>query len=72
MAQIEDNGELFRIATVVTPVANGKAKLLFDGETIISNKYYTVLYPQSNYIYSNNRVLCVRVSGSWVVIGAIK
>lgn len=72
MTQIENNEGIFRIATLASSVSNYKAELLFDGETQSSGKKYKVLYPASTYLLSGYRVLCVRVSGSWVVLGAIR
>lgn len=55
-----------RIA-VVKGVSGSKMQLLFDGEPTASDKYYRGLATVS----VGSRVLCARVSGTYVVLGEI-
>lgn len=55
-----------RIA-VVKGVSGSKMQLLFDGEKTASDKYYRGLSTVS----VGKRVLCARVSGTYVVLGEI-
>ena len=64
------NDEVFTIATAASAVSSYKVQLKFDGETASSGKYYKVIYTSG--ISSGSRVLCARVSGTWVVLGVIR
>ena len=63
--------EVFAVAVAASTPSNNRVELLFDGETVSSGKLYKILRPASGYIASGNRVLCARVSGTWVVLGMI-
>ena len=58
------------IATTASTMANYKIELLFPGETVSSGKRYQVI--QTTGMTNGVRVLCARVSGTWVVIGALR
>lgn len=61
-------GEIFTVATCASNLSSGTVKLLLPGETTASLKYYKVL---NNVGVSNGaRVVCVKMSGTWVVLGA--
>ena len=61
-------GEIFTVATCASNLSGGAVKLLLPGESTASAKYYKVL---NNVGISNGaRVICVRMSGTWVVLGA--
>lgn len=64
--QGEVGSDEHRIATV-TAVSGTKMRLQFDGEEAASEKYYRGLVTAS----VGKRVLCARVSGTYVVLGAI-
>lgn len=70
MADIYENfaGEIFTVATCASSLSSGTVKLLLPGETTASSKYYKVL---NNVGVSNGaRVVCVKMSGTWVVLGS--
>lgn len=54
-----------RLATVQS-VSGGRAVLLFDGEEAASTKQYKTNADVT--FYAGDRVLCARVSGSYVVM----
>ena len=61
-------GEIFTVATCASALNSGTVKLLLPGETTASSKYYKVL---NNVGVSNGaRVVCVKISGTWVVLGS--
>lgn len=61
-------GEIFAVATCASNLSSGTVKLLLPGETTASAKHYKVL---NNVGISNGaRVVCVKISGTWVVLGA--
>lgn len=62
--------EVFVIATAASTVSNYKVQLLFDGETVSSGKYYKCI--NTTALGNGSRVLCARVSGTWVVLGVIR
>lgn len=59
----------FRMAKVISYTAN-TAVVQFDGEDTASTKAYKRIYGVT--ITTGDRVLCARVSGTYVVIGAIR
>lgn len=59
----------FRMAKVISYTAD-KAVVQFDGEDTASTKAYKRIYNTT--IASGDRVLCARVSGTYVVIGIIR
>lgn len=66
----KDKQEVFKLGTVTALFPNGNAKIKFDGESTVSQKKYSYI---STYIATvNDRVLLVRVSGTWIIIGKIK
>lgn len=63
----------FLFATAKTSTGSGSAaslKLLFDGDTDYSTKYYKTLNGTS--ISSGSRVLVLKVSGSYIILGRIQ
>lgn len=61
-------GEIFTVATCASNLSGGAVKLLLPGETTASAKYYKVLNNVG--ITNGARVICVRMSGTWVVLGS--
>ena len=59
----------FVVATAAGSVSSHRVKVLFPGETTASSKTYQVIY--STGVANGVRVLCARVSGTWVVIGPL-
>lgn len=64
--QNKENAAEHRIATV-TAVSGKKMRLQFEGEDNASNKYYRGIATVS----AGKRVLCARVSGTYVVLGEL-
>ncbi len=63
----------FLFATARTSTGSGSAaslKLLFDGDTDYSTKYYKTLNGTS--ISNGSRVLVLKVSGSYIILGRIQ
>lgn len=60
-------GAEVRLATV-TAVIGKKMKLLFDGEETAGEMAYKGIYTAS----VGQRVLCIKVAGTYVVLGAIR
>lgn len=59
----EDKKSLFRLGTIVN------SKVQFDGESTVSGKTYKRL---SSYTISNgDRVLLVRIAGTYVILGKV-
>ena len=59
----------FVLATVDPSYSSGRPKLLFDGETVVSQKTYPYL---SSYSPSaNHRVLVANIAGTHVILGRI-
>ncbi len=59
----EDKKSLFRLGTIVN------SKVQFDGESTVSGKTYKRL---SSYTISNgDRVLLVRIAGTYVILGEV-
>ena len=65
-----DENDVFVIAEAAGAVSSYRVKLLFPGETTASGKTYQVL--NTTGVALGVRVLCARVSGSWVVLGALR
>ena len=65
----EDNDVLI-VATAAGSVSSYRVKVLFPGETTASSKTYQVI--NTTGVANGVRVLCARVSGSWVVIGPLR
>ena len=61
-------GEIFTVATCASNLSSGAVKLLLPGETTASAKYYKVLNTVG--ITNGARVVCVKISGTWVVLGS--
>lgn len=61
--------EPFAVAVTASAMSNYKAELLFDGETQSSGKKYRSIYSG---ISNGTRVLCARVSGTWVILGPLR
>lgn len=68
MSNIDEGGE-FTLATCISAVSSGKVSLKFPGETSgAALKKYAVL--NTSGVGNGVRVLCARISGTWVVLGA--
>lgn len=65
----EDN-DVFVIGEAAGSVSSYRVKVLFPGESSASTKTYQVL--NTTGVSNGVRVLCARVSGSWVVLGALR
>lgn len=61
-------GEIFAVATCASNLSSGTVRLLLPGETTASSKYYKVLNNVG--ISDGARVVCVKISGTWVVLGS--
>lgn len=63
------NGKVIetRMATV-TEVVGKRMRLLFDGEETPGNMAYKGIYTASK----GQRVVCIKVSGTYVVLGALQ
>lgn len=59
----------YRLGKIDPEYVSGRPKIVFDGEAIASEKQYP--YLGSYTPAANDRVLLVRVSGSYVVIGKV-
>ena len=59
----------FRMAVVISFTAT-KAVVRFDGEETNSGKEYKRIY--GNTITAGDRVLCAKLNGTYVVVGAIR
>lgn len=67
---MNDENDVFVIAEAAGSVSSYRVKVLFPGETTASGKTYQVL--NTSGVSQGVRVLCARVSGSWVVLGALR
>ena len=65
----ETREPVFRIATVGSSFLNGHAQLIFDGQTTATQKYYKRLSSYSP--ASGDRVLVVKDSGTYIILGKI-
>lgn len=68
MGQNEESEAKILLATVYSASSSG-VRLTFDGESTPSQKYYKRLNSVS--LSSGNRVLVVKASGTYVVLGKI-
>lgn len=67
---MSENKEILRMATVTE--RNGSTytyKIKFDGDEAASQKFYKTMDNLS--ITIGKRVLCARVSGTWIILGRI-
>lgn len=67
---MNDENDVFVIGEAAGSVSSYRVKVLFPGETTASGKTYQVL--NTTGVSNGVRVLCARVSGSWVVLGALR
>ena len=59
----------FTLATVDPSYSSGRPKLIFDGDTVVSQKTYPYL---SSYSPSaNHRVILANIAGTHVILGRI-
>ena len=58
-----------RLATVVNHNSSTGTTLLFDGESEATTKRYKRLYSAS--LSANYRVLCAKVSGTYIILGRV-
>ena len=58
----------FYLATVAA-ISSGRASLTFDGETTATQKYYRHLASYSP--VAGHRVLVVKISGTYVILGRV-
>lgn len=66
---MRESKELLRMATVTERNgSNYEYKIKFDGDTEEAQKYYKSTQIS---ISTGTRVLCARVSGTWIIIGKI-
>lgn len=65
----EDN-DVFVIGKASGAVSSYRVKVLFPGDIAAGSKTYQVL--NTSGVSDGVRVLCARVSGTWVVIGALR
>jgi hypothetical protein len=64
-----DKTENFKLGKIDSNYTTGRPKIMFDGEAIISEKRYCYL---SSYTpVANNRVLLIKISGTFVILGKI-
>lgn len=67
---MSESGETLRIATVTErDGTNYRYKIKLDGDTDASQKYYKTMGNLS--ITIGKRVLCARVSGTWIILGRL-
>lgn len=66
---INKNEDAYRLGTIDPAYVSGNPKIVFDGETTASAKQY--LYLSSYTPKANDRVLLLKVSGSYVVIDVL-
>jgi len=64
----ENKSPEFYLATVAA-VSSGRASLTFDGETTATQKYYRHLASYSP--TAGHRVLVVKISGTYVILGRV-
>lgn len=67
---MSESMEILRVATVTE--RNGSTynyRVKFDGDTEASQKYYKTMDNLS--ITIGKRVLCARVSGTWIILGRL-
>jgi len=59
----------YRLGKIDPAYSSGRPKIVFDGETTASEKQYP--YLESYSPVANDRVLLLKVSGSYVIIGKV-
>lgn len=67
---MSESKEILRMATVTE--RNGSTyqyKVKFDGDSEASQKYYKTL--GGLYLTTGARVLCLKVSGTWIIMGKV-
>lgn len=67
---MSESGENYRIAVIAE--RNGTTyqyKVKFDGDSEASQKYYKSL--GGLYLSAGTRVLCLKVSGTWIIMGKV-
>lgn len=61
--------ENFKLGKIDSNYTTGRPKVMFDGENIVSEKQYCYL---NSYIpIANDRVLLIKISGTFVILGEI-
>lgn len=63
-----ENGDIF-LATAAASSSSGKVRILFDGESEAGSKTYKIMNGSS--ISSGARILVLKISGTYVVLGKI-
>ncbi len=61
---------MVKLGKVVDLFNDGKPKILFDGESVPSNKKYKEL--EGVTLNVNDRVMLVAISGTYIIVGKIK
>lgn len=67
---MSESGENYRMAVIAE--RNGTTyqyKVKFDGDSEASQKYYKSL--GGLYLSTGARVLCLKVSGTWIIMGKV-
>lgn len=64
-----DKVESFKLGKIDSNYVSGRPKIMFDGETIVSQKQYC--YLDSYVPIQNDRVLLIFISGTFVILGKI-
>ena len=67
---MNEENDVFVIGEAAGAVSSYRVRVLFPGEASASTKTYQVL--NTSGVAQGVRVLCARVSGSWVVLGALR
>lgn len=67
---MNEGNDVFVIGEAAGAVSSYRVRVLFPGEASASTKTYQVL--NTSGVAQGVRVLCARVSGSWVVLGALR
>lgn len=67
---MSESKEILRMATVTEKDGTSYAyKIKFDGDEDASQKFYKTIGNSS--ITIGKRVLCARVSGTWIILGKV-
>lgn len=64
-----DKGTVYKLGTIDHAYLEGRPKVIFDGESIASNKKYTRL--SSYEPRANDRVLLLKASGTYTILGKV-
>lgn len=65
------HGEFFLAKMSIGSTASyPRTKLIFDGETVATQKFYPVLNKAS--LAANTRVLVLKLAGSYIVLGQVQ